>query len=242
MAGSICLWTAKCWCLRTLFIGCFALPLAASSGNISAYNITGNVSAGSATHTATWAPFETSKALVSTPGPAGSPYFALILEGLGEVQALHTETFELPDDLALNTKGFSVSMRASGWQAVGADIPPGAWPKGVQGPLRLVVFAATSQMISDAQKAGLTLSALAVDFGPSITFRKKVTIRLPLESNAVAPPPGVEHAVHYYNAKTKRWQSRKHYSQTANYALGIAPGETTSFSPYAAIRVRRNLP
>lgn len=224
-----------------LILNWFELPLAVSSDNTSAYNITGNVSAGSATHTATWAPFETSKALVSTPGPAGSPYFALIIEGLGQVQALHTETFELPDDLALDTKGFSVSMRASGWQAVGADIPPGAWPKGVQGPLRLVIFAATSQMISDAQQAGLTLSALAVDFAPSIAFQKKVQIRLPLEANAVAPPPGVEHAVHYYNVKTRRWQSRKHYSQTANYALGIATGETLSFSPYAALRVRRNL-
>jgi hypothetical protein len=224
---------ARTWRPRAVIVGCLLLPIAVSSGNLSAHNATGNAS----WHTATWAPFVTTAGL-STPGPAESPYFALAIDGLGQVQALHVETFDVPDALTLETKGFSISMRAAGWQSIGADVPPGAWPAGAAGPLRLVVFAATSQMTSDAKQAGLTLSALAVDFGPSMTFKKRVTIRLPLEANAVAPPPGVEHAVHYYDANAKRWQKRKHYSQTANYALGVVPGETLSFSPYCSLRVR----
>ena len=219
--------------LRAVIVSCLLLPIAVSSGNMSAHNATGNAS----WHTATWAPFLTTAGL-STPGPAKSPYSALVIDGLGQVQALHVETFDVPDALTLETKGFSISMRAAGWQSIGADIPPGAWPAGAAGPLRLVVFAATSQMMSDAEQAGMTLSALAVDFGPSMTFKKRVTIRLPLEANAVAPPPGVEHAVHYYHANAKRWQKRKHRSQTANYALGVVPGETLSFSPYCSLRVR----
>jgi hypothetical protein len=221
------------WCGQ-LLASCVLLPLAAAAGtNESAANGTAN---NALQFEATWAPFST--AVSATPGPAAGPYFPIILDGMGQVQALHAETFSVPDAGTLETKGFSVSMKAEGWQSIGAEFPPGAWPAEVSGPVRLVVFAANDEMTSAAREAGHVLAALSVDFSPSVTFRKQVTIKLPLEPGAVAPLPGVEHVVCYYDAQARRWQKRKHFSRTANYALGYVPGETLSFSPYAALRVR----
>jgi len=158
--------------------------------------------------------------------------------GIGSVTVLHEQTFDLPDTETLQNVGFSISIDAPGMESVGVDFPPGAWPDDATGKPQIIVFQPSVDMETALEKDMQFLGGL-VEFLPKMDFKKKVTIKLPMNANTSEPLKGMEHIVMYYNKEDKKWEKRKHSSDPPNYVNNYCPGETKSFSEYGAILVKK---
>ena len=162
------------------------------------------------------------------------------LPGVGLVKVTAQKTFASPDSEA-RAKGFSITLGIPGMESVGVDFPAGAWPDGVNADIRITVYEppqkATLALGSDQLHAGLM-----VDFYPELTFKKKVTVKLPLNAGTIkAVPDGLVLEAFYYSGTDNAWESRRHSVLTPEYSQLICPGETMTFSAYGALLVKKKI-
>ena len=162
------------------------------------------------------------------------------LPGVGLVKVTAQKTFASPDSKA-RTKGFSITLGIPGMESVGVDFPAGAWPDGVNADIRITVYEppqkATLALGSDQLHAGLM-----VDFYPELIFKKKVTVKLPLNAGTIkAVPDGLVLEAFYYSVTDNAWESRRHSVLTPEYSQLICPGETMTFSAYGALLVKKKI-
>ena len=162
------------------------------------------------------------------------------LPGVGLVKVTAQKTFASPDSEA-RSKGFSITLGIPGMESVGVDFPAGAWPDGVNADIRITVYEppqkATLALGSDQLHAGLM-----VDFYPELIFKKKVTVKLPLNAGTIkAVPDGLVLEAFYYSVTDNAWESRRHSVLTPEYSQLICPGETMTFSAYGALLVKKKI-
>ena len=196
------------------------------------------VAAATGSFVASGTPAAATGSFVASGTPA--PDLRTNLPGVGLVKVTAQKTFASPDSEA-RAKGFSITLGIPGMESVGVDFPAGAWPDGVNADIRITVYEppqkATLALGSDQLHAGLM-----VDFYPELTFKKKVTVKLPLNAGTIkAVPDGLVLEAFYYSGTDNAWESRRHSVLTPEYSQLICPGETMTFSAYGALLVKKKI-